>query len=236
MNLLLVEDDVHIQQLFRAAIEELEEPLHVYTSESSNKALQIAAENVIDLFVIDIQLTDYKGTQLAKQLREIEVYSYTPMIFATALAGEELMAYRELKCYHFLIKPFTKQEIKQVLIEAIAYRKHLSEPPKTIRIEQRGFILELSLKKMMYLESFGKKIEIHIVAPDGTERIEVISGFSLKRLKEMIGDDDFIQCHKSFIVNKHYIYKIDKVKNNLLLTEFNREIPIGKKFLEHLQT
>lgn len=144
MNLLLVEDDVHIQQLFRAAIEELEEPLHVYTSESSNKALQIAAENVIDLFVIDIQLTDYKGTQLAKQLREIEVYSYTPMIFATALAGEELMAYRELKCYHFLIKPFTKQEIKQVLIEAIAYRKHLSEPPKTIRIEQGDLFWSLA--------------------------------------------------------------------------------------------
>ena len=74
MNLLLVEDDVHIQKLFRVAIEELEEPIDVHMSESSNKALQIATENVIDLFVIDIQLTDYKGTQLAKQLREIEAY------------------------------------------------------------------------------------------------------------------------------------------------------------------
>src|SRR5690606_1705289 len=144
-NVLLVEDDVHIQELFKSAIQELEEPLKLYTSESSTKALQIATENVIDIFILDIQLTDYKGTQLAKQLREWEAYAYTPMIFATALAGEELLAYREFKCYHYLIKPFTKEEIKQVLKDVIAYKKHLSEPSKNIQLEQKGFILELNL-------------------------------------------------------------------------------------------
>lgn len=231
MNVLLVEDDVNIQKLFKSAMDELKEPLHLYTSESSYHALQLAMESKMDLFIIDIQLTDYKGTDLAKQLRELETYTYTPMIFATALAGEELMAYRDLKCYHFLIKPFTKQEIKQVLQEAIAYKKHLSEPSRVIRIEQKGFILELQLERVMYFESFGKKVEIHIMDSDGKERIEVTSGYPLKRLKEMIQGDHFIQCHKSFIINKKYIYKIDKVNRSIHLTSLNREIPVGKKFI-----
>lgn len=234
MNLLLVEDDLNIQELFKSVIKELKEPLKLYTSESSNKALQIATENVIDIFILDIQLTDYKGTQLAKQLREMEVYSYTPMIFATALAGEELQAYREIKSYHFLIKPFTKQEIKQVLIDVIAYRKHMSEPSKNIRIEQKGFILELDLDSIIYFESFGKKVEIHVIIIDHHEKVEVISGYPLKRFIEMTEDVSFIQCHKSFIVNQKYIYKIDKANSTIHLTVFNRVIPLGKKFMENL--
>lgn len=234
MNVLLVEDDLNIQKLFMSVIKELKEPMNLYTSESSTKALQIAAENEIDIFILDIQLSDYKGTRLAKQLREMEKYSYTPMIFATALAGEELQAYRELKSFHFLIKPFTKEEIQQVLIDVITYKKSMTESTKNLRIEQKGFILELDLDRILYFESFGKKIEIHVITVDMKEKIEVISGYSLKRFREMTEDDHFIQCHKSFIVNKKYIHKIDKANNMIQLNIWNREIPIGKKFMENL--
>lgn len=234
MNVLLVEDDLNIQKLFMSVIKKLKEPMNLYTSESSTKALQIAAENEIDIFILDIQLSDYKGTRLAKQLREMEKYSYTPMIFATALAGEELQAYRELKSFHFLIKPFTKEEIQQVLIDVITYKKSMTESTKNLRIEQKGFILELDLDRILYFESFGKKIEIHVITVDMKEKIEVISGYSLKRFREMTEDDHFIQCHKSFIVNKKYIHKIDKANNMIQLNIWNREIPIGKKFMENL--
>lgn len=234
MNVLLVEDDLNIQELFKSVIEELKEPVKLFTSESSNKALQIATENLIDIFILDIQLSDYKGTQLAKQLRDMEIYAYTPMIFATALAGEELQAYRELKSFHFLIKPFTKVEIQQVLIDVITYKKRMKERTKKFRMEQKGFILELDLEKILYFESFGKKIEIHVITVDMEEKTEVISGYSLKQLREMTENDSFIQCHKSFIVNQKYIHKIDKANSIIQLTVWNREIPVGKKFMENL--
>lgn len=236
MNLLLVEDDIHIQEMVRLATSEIGDSLKLHTTESSSTALQIASEQKIDLFILDIQLTDYKGTQLAKQLREIEHYKYTPMIFATALAGEELMAYRDIKCYHFLIKPFTKEELKMVITEAIAFQNHLAPQKQTIRLKQKSFIVELDVNQIIYMESFGKKVEIHVLSSDGKEQIEEIAGYSLKSLKELIQLSQFIQCHKSFLVNKQYLYKFDKTNSSIQLTVFSREIPVGKKYTENVYT
>lgn len=74
-------------------------------------------ENEIALFIIDIQLEDYKGTDLAKQLRGLPEYRYTPIIFETELAGEELSAYRDVKCYSFLVKPFGEKEFAEAFRE-----------------------------------------------------------------------------------------------------------------------
>ena len=57
------------------------------------------------------RLLDYRGTKLAKQLRSMPEYHFTPVLFAAALASEELAAYREIKCYAFLIKPFSTDSL-----------------------------------------------------------------------------------------------------------------------------
>ncbi|MFD2114280.1 LytR/AlgR family response regulator transcription factor [Paenibacillus yanchengensis] len=234
MNVLIVEDDIAIQQLFQVALQQLDLATTIYTSVSSAVAYQLAMENRIDIFILDIQLADYKGTDLAKQLRAIEKYAYTPMIFATALAGEELLAYRELKCYYYLIKPFTKQEVVDVLQDVIAYRRHLSTPSKQIRLEQKGFIVELNVDQILYMESFGKKVEIHLVTAEEQEQVEIVSGYSLKELKELVAGSSFVQCHRSYLINLKYSYKIDKVKSAIQLTLFQRDVPIGKKYMENV--
>ena len=58
----------------------------------------------------------------------------------------------------------------------------------------------------------------------------MISGYSLKKLLEMINDSKFIQCHKSYILNTNYIEKIDKANNLIYLRNNMGTIPIGKKF------
>lgn len=42
----------------------------------------------IDLFILDIQLPDYRGTQLGKHLRALPEYCFTPILFTTELDGE----------------------------------------------------------------------------------------------------------------------------------------------------
>lgn len=230
MNILVVEDDVHIQQLITSCIREVDDTIQIYTSDSSVEALRIAEKTAIDIFLLDIQLTDYKGTQLAKELRAMSHYQYTPMIFATALANEELNAYREIKCYSFLIKPFTKEEVKQTMIDAIQYRNHFSEQTKTIRIEQKSHIFEYDLQDILFIESFGKKMVLHLRTAQNGVMTETISGYTLKRMMELINDSEFIQCHKSFIINKRWISQIAKVEGLIYLQDVQQSIPIGNRF------
>lgn len=234
MNILVVEDDSNIQKLMVSSIKDVTDTAQIFTSTSAAQALKIAQENVIDLFLFDIQLTDYKGTQLAKELRAIPAYQYSPMIFATALANEELNAYREIKCYSFLIKPFTSEEVKQVITEAINYREQFNKPKKTIRIEQKSHIFEYELDNILYIESFRKQMTLHLRTSQNDIVEEVISGYSLKGMLELIADDTFVQAHKSYIINKQFINKIDKGASFIYLKGIETSIPIGNKYRDQI--
>lgn len=236
MKILIVEDDLKIQKFLIKSILEIENSIQVKTSTSSEKALKIAKNYSIDIFILDIQLIDYKGTQLAKQIRELDKYKYTPIIFATVLANEELSAYREIRCYSFLIKPFTKEEIKNAVKEAIDYNNSIEHKTKSIRIEQKRQIFEYNINDIIYIESFRKRKVIHVLTVDKEIIENTISGYSLKSLLKLIGDEDFIQPHRSYIINKMYLKTIEKDKNLVKLKHINMPIPIGNKFKQNLYT
>ena len=230
LKILIVEDDLKIQNFLIKSILEIENSIQIKTSTSSEKALKIAKNYSIDIFILDIQLIDYKGTQLAKQIRELDKYKYTPIIFATVLANEELSAYREIKCYSFLIKPFTKEEIKNAVKEAIDYNNSIEHKTKNIRIEQKSQIFEYNINDIIYIESFRKRKVIHVLTLDKEVIENTISGYSLKSLLKLIDDNDFIQPHRSYIINKRYLQTIEKDKNLVKLKHIDMSIPIGNKF------
>ncbi len=226
MNIAIVEDDSNISDLIYKTINEIYSNIKFVFFKNAKDALNYAKVNNIDIFLLDIQLNDYKGTILAKEIRAIDKYKHIPIVFITALANEELYAYRELKTYSFLTKPFTKHELSQTLKEVIEYKKHLNPISKKLKIKQKLFIYEYDIKDILYIESFGKKLEIHL-----GKGSDIISGYSLKSVLEAIDDTSFIQCHKSYIINKNYIEKIDK-SNKIIYLNNSNKIPIGKKF-EH---
>lgn len=233
-HILLVEDEEASVTLIRQHVVELlpEHILAVFSKAS--EALHYAGKNRIDLFILDIQLLDYRGTKLAKQLRAMPEYHFTPILFATALAGEELAAYREIKCYAFLVKPFTKAEFQTAFREALAMGEHMQGVPETLRIEQKQFIFEYAIRDILYIESFGKKIVIHIRNSHDTEVADSISGYSLAKLLTLVGPDKLIQCHKSFLINPDWILKIDKGARLLHLKHCEATIPIGYKYQQNL--
>jgi len=141
-KILLVEDNPDAVKRIIRYINKIFAELDVVSFPEAGDALQYAKANDISLFILDIQLEDYKGTNLAKQLRELPEYKYTPIIFETALAGEELSAYRDVKCYSFLVKPFGEEEFAAAFRDALGLSKQMNQQAKTIQIEQKQFILE----------------------------------------------------------------------------------------------
>ena len=133
-KILLVEDNPDAAKRIIRYINKIFAELDVVSFPEAGDALQYAKANDISLFILDIQLEDYKGTNLAKQLRELPEYKYTPIIFETALAGEELSAYRDVKCYSFLVKPFGEEEFAAAFRDALGLSKQMNQQAKTIQI------------------------------------------------------------------------------------------------------
>lgn len=143
-KILLVEDNQAAVVKIRQFIENIDTALELLTCKEAGAAYILAQKQKVDLFILDIQLKDYKGTSLAAQLRGLPEYKYTPIIFESALAGEELSAYREVKCYGFLIKPYTEAEFRAVLCDALGLSAHLHQEEKYIQIEAKAVYSGLS--------------------------------------------------------------------------------------------
>lgn len=229
-KILLVEDNKTAADKIQKFIQNIDPRYEVTVLTKAADAYAYACKEHIALFILDIQLADYKGTNLARQLRELSTYRYTPIIFETAIASEELNAYRDVNCYGYLIKPFSEGEFGEAFRKAIGLSSSLSHTSKTIRIDQKQFIFEYDISDIVYLESFGKKVVIHTYNPRLGAKQDTISGYSLMKLLEMVGDDDFIQCHKSYIVNRKHIEQINKTDKVIVMKECGVKIPVGNKF------
>lgn len=229
-KVLLVEDNKTAVKRIEQFISNIDGTLSVVACSEAGVAYTVAQREQIDIFILDIQLSDYKGTSLAKQVRSLPQYRYTPIIFESALAGEELWAYRDVKCYGFLIKPYTEEEFRAVFCEAMGLSAKLNKEEKRIQIQQKQFVFEYAVCDIAYMESFGKRVVIHTNLAGSGEKEDRISGYTLGRLLELVDSPSFVQCHKSYLVNKNYILQIDKTAGLIYLNGFQKPIPVGNKY------
>lgn len=233
-HILLVEDDSAAAALIKQFMERMSNSHRLTTFSNAAQALAWGKMHQIDLFILDIQLPDYRGTALGNQLRSMAEYRFTPILFTTELSGEELSAYREIKCYDFLVKPFNEQQFQQAVSAALEMGRNLAKPPAILRIEQKQFVFEYDLETVLYIESFGKRTVIHTTV-DGETVSDSISGYSLVRFLELAGPSHLLQCHKSYLVNPLRISKLDKRARQLWLTGCDTAIPIGEKYQHNLR-
>lgn len=96
---------------------------------------------------------------------------------------------------------------------------------KTYHYKNKQMSFELRLAQIMYVESMNHKLVIHHDNGDFIER-KNLSLF----IKE-INSSDFIQIHKSFVVNKNYIQEINAKE---LILKNSTILPIGRNFKESI--
>lgn len=226
-NILIVEDDLTISKGLELVIKEIDEDINVFTTGSGSKAYEISVKENIDLFLLDIQLEDSTGYELAQKLRLIDRYKLTHIVFITALPSKEQKAYKKIHCYEYIIKPFSKDKVKQTLTTLIKYSNEETKSKK-ITIKQSGYNIVLEEKEIYYIESRSRNLYVHT----SQEVIELTNYWLKTIIKDL--SSDFAKCHKSYIVNKKHIRQIDKGNSALKLKGINDYIPIGRKYKDNV--
>ncbi len=231
-NIVLVEDEAGAAELAREYLEGLPGENRLFVFDSAGGALRWCGENPVNLFILDIGLPDYRGTELGRQIRAMPRYRFTPILFTTELAGEELGAYREIKWCDFLVKPFSKARFLAAVAAALELEERIGAKPAALRIEQKQFVFEYEIGDILFIESYGKRAVIHHMA-GGRELEDGISGYSLARLLELTGGA-LVRCHKSYLVNPEKIARVDKARQLLWLRGRDAPVPIGEKYRDEL--
>lgn len=111
---LLVEDNVENRDVITYFIKGM---CTVDAAADAPTALQMVSEKQYELILMDINLgLGMNGMEATKRIREMDGYKSTPIIAVTAYAmvGDR-EAFLKAGCSAYISKPFTKQEILELL-------------------------------------------------------------------------------------------------------------------------
>ena len=105
-KVLLVEDETDIQQIAHVALE-MVGGLEVAICSGGAEALEIVRRFAPDLILLDVMMPHMDGPETLRQLREMEEFRDTPIVFMTAkVQPDEVNTYRALGVVDVVSKPF----------------------------------------------------------------------------------------------------------------------------------
>lgn len=108
MNLLLVEDEPHIQKFLKTSLEE--SGYQVDSALDAKTAMTLAIEGTYDLLIVDLGLPDQDGISLIVQLRQLGVGNPVLILSARRSADDRIRGL-EQGADDYLTKPFALAEL-----------------------------------------------------------------------------------------------------------------------------
>lgn len=171
-----------------------------------------------NLLLLDIEMKELNGMELAKKLRAEG--DMLPIVFITGYSEYMNDGY-EVEALHYLLKPLNEDKLSAVLDR---YLKRYT-PEREIVIPCEDRMLRICPDEVMYCEAEGKKTRLYLV-----DREELLCPFGIGECRGML-TDDFICCHRSYMVNLCYIRSISKGELHL---DGGKCIPLSRRHFKEV--
>lgn len=217
---LIVDDEAPSRANLRLALAAHPEWQLLAECDSTAAARRALAEHEADVIFLDIQMPSESGLVLAREISRLRV---PPLIvFATAYSEHAVDAF-EVHALDYLLKPLSDARLAQT-VERIgamlgqrqreaygaALRDYVDagqavERPARINVRSVGRIEQIRVDDILWIESAGNYVELHLA-----ERA-VLHRITLNRLEALLAPDDFLRVHRSAIVRRSQIARLENV-------------------------
>lgn len=230
-QILIVEDNKHSMEKACRLIRQID-GVFIHKARNSEQAYRYAFEYHIDLFIVDIILNtnvqgDVSGTKFVENIRKMEKYAFTPIIFTTSLEDANFHAYAQLHCYRYFEKPYDNKEFVEVVREALRF-KTVKEERKFYYFKSDGIHYTVKVNDIVYFQNDRYNVFVHCV--DGSV-IETPYKSNRTILLEL-QSDRFLKCNKNTIVNVDFVSNVDPVNRYIQLTDGHGILELGAR-LKH---
>ncbi|MBD5551719.1 MAG: response regulator transcription factor [Lachnospiraceae bacterium] len=194
MKIAIVDDEKIIREEIENLIRERKPDCYIESFESGDALL--LAEKQYDIVFLDIQLEGRNGIDTARILRQKS--ESTVLIFVTGAKDYVFQAF-DVAAFHYLLKPLERTKFEEVLDRALreAEKKKKTET-ELLLIKTRNRTIPMPKSNILYVESRGKKAEVHTAK----ETLEMYA--SLNGLESDLGAG-FYRCHRGYLVNMAHV-------------------------------
>jgi len=230
MNALIVEDEA----LYAGQLEVLIDKLgydHLATLNNGRDVLSLLDLQQPDLILMDIHLKgDLDGIELTERIHE----DYPiPVIFITSMT-DELTFNRagRTQAIHFVLKPFDELQLQRAIewtVRKMAHQKSDTEEEgwsedvlfkDHFYIKKKQKLEKVVLKQVLFAQADGHYCILHTAGQKHMVRMP------FSKLLSRLSGDDFLQTHRSFVVNKAHVDAIDLEDSVLIIG--SSTVPLSK--------
>lgn len=231
-RIMIVEDEELMADRIEMQLEKLGYALFAAV-DNSEDALNALTDSQPDLILMDVNIEgEYDGIELVDMIhRQWDI----PVIFISA--NHDNGTFRRISRTNplgFLTKPFTEIQLQRSI--ELAFHQLGQPKPDAFDIgeeqgpnSQHDFIFLKSRRKLhrikiteiFYLEADGRHTQVHTIDKKFLIRL------TLKEMTDKVNNGNFIQSHRSFVVNMDKIKTIDLEDSVIILD--NMHIPISRR-------
>lgn len=199
----------------------------VASCNSASEALAVMAAEEIDVVFTDISMPDLDGMEFVESLAKAPM-----VVFITAYAQYAVDSYR-LNAIDYLLKPYSFADFQRAANKVLeryrtSGRENTPSEPETkaqsdsifIKVDYR--FVRVSLSDIRYIKGYGEYLQIYVTG--SPTPLLTLSSFA--SLKERLSPD-FLQIHRSYVVNVNRVLRIEKSR---VVMDADTFIPIGDNY------
>lgn len=236
IRILILEDQEISRKALKEMILSIGGPGQIVVDEAASFSMAkslIESDVNYSAFFLDINLdeansNDMSGMDIAVFIRGYIKYELTPIIMVTSIASLEMEAYRRLHCYQYLIKPYMRVDVENVVKKLLALQNVKEE--KSIVVKKDGINYRIKCNAIVFVKAVPRGICLYL-----KKEVMKIPYLTIVKLLEQLDKDEFIQCHRMFVVNKKYIENVDFVNRMIKMEYYDEDIEIGGTYKNHLK-
>lgn len=179
---------------------------------SSNTFINKVRQFNPDLIVLDIMLRD------TNSLDALDVIGESPLLIITTAYDNHALRGFDHQAVDYLMKPISEARLYGAINRAYALFSSAHEDSDCLFLKSEGRYIRFRKSEILYIKGLQNYVVIH------TSTDKYVCKTTLKTILELLGEKDFTQIHKSYIVN---LKKVDGLEKQTIFIN-DCELPIGK--------
>lgn len=230
-GIMLVSDEQEVQEIYQCLSDltahYTEERLEMQRFQESEPLLkQIQKVSFLDAAVLDVTIPGAieAARIIRKQFEKVEI-----LIVADSSVSPVQYMCPAIRACALLLRPRNKEweGMLREFYEQLYAVQEKKKPADIIWIKNREGTFRISQDQICYLEAREKKVFIR------TRREEFAMNGTIEKCMEQL-PENFVRCHRSFVVNMNHITKIRLMENLLYLGE-NLFVPVSRSYKERFK-
>jgi len=223
MNCIIVDDQDSARLLVRQLCEGINDLDIIEEFSSAIEAIKFLNQQSVDVIFLDIHMPGFSGFDFVQTLK-----SAAQIVLITADKDLAIEAYEYESISDYLVKPITQERFKKSMnkVKNKLHRTSMIQHGGSssdligndlyINIDRR--LTKLKFDDILFIKAKGDYIDVK------THKEMYVVHSTLKKIKDKLPDNIFLQTHRSYIIN---FTKIIDIEDNSVLIEKN-VIPISR--------